>query len=56
MLARALYKKANIYLLDDPFSALDEAVAQRVMEKALTGFLKGKTVIIATHRLSVLPK
>ena len=55
-LARALYKRASLYLLDDPFSALDEAVAQRVMEKAVSGFLKGKTVLLATHRLSVLPK
>ena len=32
-LARALYIKADIYLLDDPLSALDTKVAKRVFER-----------------------
>ena len=32
-LARALYFKADIYLLDDPLSAVDPAVGKHIFEK-----------------------
>lgn len=32
-LIRALYRDADIYLLDDPLSAVDSAVAKHIFEK-----------------------
>ena len=37
-LARALYMDGDIYLLDDPFSAVDTNVAGHIFEK-LSGFI-----------------
>jgi len=50
-LARALYTASDIYLLDDPFSALDIKLANYVMENVVKGMLKNKTVIMVTHNL-----
>jgi ABC-type multidrug transport system fused ATPase/permease subunit len=51
-LARALYGEASVYLLDDPFSALDERVARSVFE-GLRRELAGRTCVVATHRLEL---
>ena len=32
-LARAVYRRADIYLLDDPLSAVDSAVSRHIFEK-----------------------
>ncbi|TNN13370.1 Multidrug resistance-associated protein [Schistosoma japonicum] len=53
-LARAVYQKADIYLLDDPLSALDVDVGQQVVNNCLLGLLSGRTRIIVTHRLDWL--
>lgn len=53
-LARALYYEADIYLLDDPLSAVDVPVARDIFRDAIQGFLKGKSVILATHQLQFL--
>lgn len=54
-LARAAYTSlqggAPIVCLDDPFSALDEHVAQHVFDNLLLGILKSKTRIVVTHRV-----
>lgn len=50
-LARALYFDADIYLLDDPLSAVDSSVAKHIFEQCIKGFLKSKTVILVTHQL-----
>ncbi|PNF14801.1 putative multidrug resistance-associated protein lethal(2)03659 [Cryptotermes secundus] len=50
-LARAIYKDADVYLLDDPLSAVDPHVGKHLFEDCIAGFLKGKTVILATHQL-----
>jgi len=55
-LARAIYKKANIYLLDDPFSAVDPHVSSHLFEKCIKGFLKEKTCILITHQIQYLSK
>ncbi|KAF5274490.1 hypothetical protein FQR65_LT16964 [Abscondita terminalis] len=55
-LARAVYKTADVYLLDDPFSALDFCVGNHVFEECILKFLKNKTVIIVTHQLQYLEK
>ena len=48
-LARAIYQDADIYLLDDPLSAVDPAVANGIFEKAILGALRSKCVILVTH-------
>lgn len=53
-LARAVYKEANIYLLDDPLSAVDTHVGKELFEKCITGYLREKTVILITHQLQYL--
>lgn len=50
-LARAAYTDSDIYVLDDPVSALDPAVAEEVFSELILGDLQGKTRILATHRL-----
>ena len=54
-IARALYADKDIYLFDDPISALDVHVGKLVMEEAILKYLRGKTRIVATHALSYLP-
>jgi ABC-type transport system involved in cytochrome bd biosynthesis fused ATPase/permease subunit len=46
-----VYKDADVYLLDDPLSAVDPHVSKHLFEDCIAGFLKGKTVILATHQL-----
>lgn len=53
-LARAVYKKANLYLLDDPLSAVDTKVAQHLFQKCIKEFLAGETRILVTHQLQFL--
>lgn len=47
-LARALYANGDIYLLDDPISAVDAKVAKEIYEKAILQLSKEKTVILVT--------
>ena len=47
-LARALYYSGDIFIMDEPFSALDEELKGRLLPK-LFELLKGKTVIIVSH-------
>lgn len=53
-LARACYRKAAIYLLDDPLSAVDTHVSKHLFDQCLRDFLKEKTVILVTHQLQFL--
>ena len=51
-LARALYSQSDIYLLDDPFSALDSRVARNIFDRVIKQNLaKNKIVILVTHHL-----
>lgn len=47
-LARALYHNGDIYLMDEPFSALDQDMKSRIIPKVFK-VLEGKTLIIVTH-------
>ncbi|KAJ3272398.1 hypothetical protein HDV01_005581 [Terramyces sp. JEL0728] len=53
-LARAVYSNADIYLLDDPLSAVDTKVGRHLFEKCLTGILKSKCVLLVTHQLQFI--
>lgn len=53
-LARALYYQADIYLLDDPLSAVDAHVAKELFKNAIKSFLETKAVILVTHQLNFL--
>uniref|UniRef100_W4VRR2 Putative abc transporter c family member n=1 Tax=Corethrella appendiculata TaxID=1370023 RepID=W4VRR2_9DIPT len=53
-LARAVYREADIYLLDDPLSAVDTHVGSHLFEQCLKLFLKEKVVILVTHQLQYL--
>uniref|UniRef100_A0A8C1N9Q3 ATP-binding cassette, sub-family C (CFTR/MRP), member 3 n=1 Tax=Cyprinus carpio TaxID=7962 RepID=A0A8C1N9Q3_CYPCA len=57
-LARALYSEADVYLLDDPLSAVDAHVAKHIFDNVIgpEGALKGKTRILVTHGISFLPQ
>lgn len=48
-LARAVYSEADIYLLDDPLSAVDPQVANDIFEKCIKQELSNKLVILVTH-------
>ena len=53
-LARACYSDADIYLLDDPLSAVDSRVGKHLFDECINGFLGDKTRILVTHQLHVL--
>ncbi|KEH42457.1 putative xenobiotic-transporting ATPase [Medicago truncatula] len=54
-LARALYQDADIYLLDDPFSALDAHTGSELFREYVLSELADKTVIFVTHQVEFLP-
>jgi len=53
-LARTIYNEPDIYLFDDPISALDANVGKKIMKNCIVKYLKGKTRIVVTHALSYL--
>ncbi|MED6147518.1 Multidrug resistance-associated protein 5 [Stylosanthes scabra] len=54
-LARALYQDADIYLLDDPFSAVDAHTGSELFREYILTALANKTVIYVTHQVEFLP-
>ncbi|KAF9329893.1 Multidrug resistance-associated protein 1 [Podila minutissima] len=54
-LARSVYYNADIIIMDDPLSAVDAHVGKRLWEDCVFHELTGKTRIVATHQLHVLP-
>ncbi|KAL7264982.1 hypothetical protein ACSBR1_002855 [Camellia fascicularis] len=55
-LARAVYDDADIYLLDDPFSAVDAHTAAVLFNGCVVAALQDKTVILVTHQVEFLNK
>ena len=53
-LARALYSRATILVLDDIFSSVDSHIALHIHERGLTGpICRGRTTILATHHINL---
>ncbi|EDV26684.1 uncharacterized protein TRIADDRAFT_22580, partial [Trichoplax adhaerens] len=55
-LARAAYCDADIYIMDDPLSAVDVEVAQHLFDKCICGLLKDRIRILVTHQIQMLDK
>lgn len=53
-MARAVYREVDIYLFDDPLSAVDAHVGKHLFERCIAGYLDGKTRILVTHQLQFL--
>ena len=53
-MARTLYKNADLYIFDDPFSAVDSKVGKKLFENVFLKFLKGKAIILSTHHVHFL--
>uniref|UniRef100_A0A8D1MQ45 ABC transporter domain-containing protein n=1 Tax=Sus scrofa TaxID=9823 RepID=A0A8D1MQ45_PIG len=53
-LARAVYQDADIYLLDDPLSAVDAGVSKHLFEQCIRQALHEKITILVTHQLQYL--
>lgn len=53
-LARALYSDAQIYLMDDPLSAVDANVANLLFKNCINGYLKSKIRVLVTHQVQHL--
>ena len=48
---RSIYRKADVYILDDPLSAVDTIVGRRLFETCLNGVLRNSVVVLVTHQL-----
>lgn len=46
--------QADIYLLDDPLSAVDANVGRQLFEGCINGYLRGRTRILVTHQIHFL--
>ncbi|CAG9107766.1 unnamed protein product [Plutella xylostella] len=53
-LARSVYREADIYLLDDPLSAVDANVGRQLFEGCINGYLRGRTRVLVTHQIHFL--
>ena len=56
-LARSIYSKADIFLLDDPLSAVDSHVGKHIFHHVIgpNGILTGTTRVLVTHGITYLP-
>ena len=50
-IARAVYNDSDIYIFDDPLSALDAYVGMNLFNQVFNDYLKAKTIIVSTHAL-----
>lgn len=54
LFARLMLHDAGIYMLDEPFSALDRATTEELMALLLEWNARGKTVIVVLHDLELV--
>jgi ABC-type multidrug transport system ATPase subunit len=54
-LARAIYSARDIYLLDDPLSAVDQHVGKAIFDECINGYLRKKIVLFVTNQFQYLP-
>ena len=55
-IARALYAESDVYLFDDPLSAVDNHVGAALFKDVIRGSLKNKTRVLVTNALQYLPQ
>ncbi|RWR88755.1 ABC transporter C family member 2 [Cinnamomum micranthum f. kanehirae] len=55
-MARAVYSNSDVYIFDDPLSALDAHVGRQVFEKCIKDELRGRTRVLVTNQLHFLPQ
>ena len=48
-LARSVYAETDVIMLDDPISAVDAHVGQKIMDSCICGILAKRTRILVTH-------
>ena len=53
-LARAVYSNREVYLMDDPVSALDANVKKKIFKHVFKGKMEEKTRILVTHAIEFL--
>ena len=53
-LARAVYKRPDIVIMDDPISALDTQTRKKIYDQVFQGILKDKTRILVTHAVDFI--
>ncbi|KAK2956817.1 Multidrug resistance-associated protein [Blattamonas nauphoetae] len=53
---RAMHTERDIYVLDDPLSAVDAHVGSYLIDKCISGVLKGTIVILMTNQLQFLDR
>lgn len=53
-LARAAYRDSDVYILDDPLSAVDPKVGRALFQNCINGLLKGKARVLVTHQLQYI--
>ena len=54
-LARTLFHDAQILILDDPFSAVDQKTEQEIFDN-LKKIAEGRTILLISHRLKLFPQ
>ncbi|KAG5358572.1 Oligomycin resistance ATP-dependent permease YOR1 [Yarrowia sp. B02] len=55
-LARAVYGKPDILIMDDVLSAVDARVGQAMIEQCIDGYLKDSTRVLATHQVGIVER
>ena len=55
-LARSVYLNRDVYLIDDPLSAVDAHVGAHIFENCIKDALKEKTIVLVTNALQYLPQ
>jgi len=53
-LARAVYKRPDLIMMDDPISALDTGTRKQIFEQVFQGLLKDSTRILVTHAVEFI--